>query len=186
MAENDLAVGIFPSGDRASIFKDGADTGLCYAPDDPEPAGIPHAENEKPICGEIQFARGLIVGRVNHFEIHADDPERAIRFYQNCFGWKFTKWDGPGEYWRIQTGDENDPGINGGLHQRPSTVSDAPLNAFVCTIDVDDIHLIKDRIFAEGGTSVSQIREIPGIGQLAYFRDTEFNQFGIFEPLQNS
>ena len=27
--------------------------------------------------------------RVVHFEIHADDPERAINFYKSVFGWEF-------------------------------------------------------------------------------------------------
>ena len=56
--------------------------------------------------------------RVVHFEIHADDPERAISFYQSVFGWQFQKWEGPLEYWMIITGPEGTPGINGGLVNR--------------------------------------------------------------------
>ena len=52
--------------------------------------------------------------RVVHFEIHADDPERAANFYQSVFGWQFQKWEGPLEYWMIITGPEGTPGINGG------------------------------------------------------------------------
>ena len=33
--------------------------------------------------------------RVIHFEIPADDPDRAAKFYGNVFGWKLDKWDGP-------------------------------------------------------------------------------------------
>src|SRR4051812_15755751 len=33
--------------------------------------------------------------RVIHFEISADEPERAARFYADVFGWEVTKWDGP-------------------------------------------------------------------------------------------
>ena len=36
--------------------------------------------------------------RVIHFEIHAEDPERAVTFYQRVFGWTCTKWSGPVEY----------------------------------------------------------------------------------------
>ncbi len=53
--------------------------------------------------------------RVVHFEIHADDPERAVKFYQNVFGWELTKWGGPHEYWVIKTGPDGSLGINGGL-----------------------------------------------------------------------
>jgi len=36
-----------------------------------------------------------------HFEIHSAEPERAIQFYRELFGWTFTKWDGPRPYWLI-------------------------------------------------------------------------------------
>ena len=39
-----------------------------------------------------------------HFDLSADDPDRAITFYSNAFGWKFDKWQGPFEYWVITTG----------------------------------------------------------------------------------
>ena len=35
------------------------------------------------------------MARVVHFEIHADDPERAAKFYEAAFGWSVSKWDGP-------------------------------------------------------------------------------------------
>ncbi|MGI5916342.1 MAG: VOC family protein [Anaerolineae bacterium] len=38
------------------------------------------------------------MGRVIHFELNADDPERAARFYQDVFGWTIEKWDGPLDY----------------------------------------------------------------------------------------
>ena len=56
--------------------------------------------------------------RVIHFDIPADDTMRAQKFYQEVFGWKFDKWNGPMEYWMIKTGDEKQPGINGGLSMR--------------------------------------------------------------------
>ena len=52
-----------------------------------------------------------------HFEIPADNPERAIGFYKGVFGWNFQKWDGPMPYWMVLTG-ENTPGIDGGIHPR--------------------------------------------------------------------
>jgi uncharacterized protein len=56
--------------------------------------------------------------RVVHFEIHVGDPDRAINFYEKCFGWTFQKWDGPMPYWLITTGPDDQPGINGGLVPR--------------------------------------------------------------------
>jgi len=53
--------------------------------------------------------------RVVHFEIHASEPERAIRFYRDLFGWQFNKWSGPVDYWLVVTGPREEPGIDGGL-----------------------------------------------------------------------
>ena len=33
--------------------------------------------------------------RVIHFEIPADNPDRAVQFYSNVFGWTFQKWTVP-------------------------------------------------------------------------------------------
>ena len=35
------------------------------------------------------------MARVVHFELPADDPERAVKFYEGVFGWQIQKWDGP-------------------------------------------------------------------------------------------
>lgn len=57
-----------------------------------------------------------VANRVVHFEVYADDVERAIAFYQTVFGWKIEKvqWM---DYWLITTG-EGEPGIDGGLNKR--------------------------------------------------------------------
>ena len=52
--------------------------------------------------------------RVVHFEIHAEDPQRAIAFYQAVFDWEFNNWGGM-DYWLIKTVDAGAPGIDGGL-----------------------------------------------------------------------
>jgi predicted enzyme related to lactoylglutathione lyase len=56
--------------------------------------------------------------RVIHFEIQAEDTNRASKFYESTFGWKFNKWDGTEEYYLINTGPDSEPGINGGLMKR--------------------------------------------------------------------
>ena len=49
--------------------------------------------------------------RVIHFEIHAENPNRAIKFYETVFGWTFYQWPGPWEYWLATTGKKQEPGI---------------------------------------------------------------------------
>src|SRR5213078_3335736 len=65
---------------------------------------------------------GKVMARVIHFEIHAENPDRAVKFYKDLFGWEFTKWDGPQPYWLIKTGPDGQPGINGGMVPRRGTI----------------------------------------------------------------
>ena len=62
------------------------------------------------------------MARVVHFEIQADDIERAKAFYAAAFDWEFQDWSGvvDAPYWGIITGPDDQPGINGGLLQRPA------------------------------------------------------------------
>ena len=121
--------------------------------------------------------------RVVHFEIHADQPERAVKFYQDLFGWQITKWDGPMPYWLVSTGPEGQPGINGGILKRmgPPPVSGQAVNAYVCTVDVVKL----DDFIKKCGTLSAAIvvpkMAVTGMGWLAYAMDTEGNIFGMME-----
>lgn len=121
--------------------------------------------------------------RVVHFEIHAGDPERAITFYQKLFGWTFQKWDGPMEYWMVVTGEESSPGINGGLVRRQGEIDGQAVIAYVCTVDVADIDASIAAAEANGGNLALPKMEIPGLGWLAYYKDTEGNIFGMMQAI---
>jgi predicted enzyme related to lactoylglutathione lyase len=103
------------------------------------------------------------MGRVVHFEIHADNPERAVAFYQSLFGWEFKKWAGPMEYWLITTGKDSEPGINGGLVKRmgPPPTDGQAVNAYVCTVNVNAIDDTIARIGAAGCPIVLPKMAIP-------------------------
>jgi predicted enzyme related to lactoylglutathione lyase len=118
-----------------------------------------------------------------HFEIHADDPARAIRFYQSVFGWTFAKWDGPMPYWLVTTGADDTPGINGGLlpRQGPRPVEGQAVGAFVCTVDVPGVDEFASRAEQAGGRIVMPKAAIPGIGWLSYLKDTEGNIVGMMQ-----
>jgi uncharacterized protein len=121
--------------------------------------------------------------RVIHFEIHADNPERAVAFYQSVFGWTITRWDGPVEYWMIVTGPDNQPGINGGLLRRPgpAPTEGQCVNSYVCTVDVPSVDEWIGRITAAGGVIALPKMPVPGVGWLAYARDPEGNIFGLMQ-----
>jgi predicted enzyme related to lactoylglutathione lyase len=119
--------------------------------------------------------------RVIHFEIHADNPDRAIAFYRNLFGWEFTKWDGPMPYWLIKTGPDNAPGINGGLLKRQSPIDGQAVIAYVCTVDTSSLDSMLQKAQAGGATIALPKMPIPGVGWLAYCKDTEGNIFGMMQ-----
>ncbi len=121
--------------------------------------------------------------RVVHFEIHADDPQRAIRFYTDLFGWQFKEYPGPTPYWLITTGPDGTLGINGGLMKRMHPISgNDGVIAFVCTVDVDNFDRYFARALELGATVALGKMPIPGIGWLAYLKDTEGNVLGILQP----
>ena len=124
------------------------------------------------------------MGRVVHFEIHAEDPERAVRFYATVFGWQVAKWEGPVDYWLVTSGPDEEPGINGAIIRRMGSVAgDGDPNAFVSTIEVNSIERTEKEIPAAGGEQVVPRQELPGVGKVSYFRDTEGNVFGALEPV---
>ena len=120
------------------------------------------------------------MGRVVHFEIHADDTKRAVDFYSQTFGWKFSQW-GDNPYYLIETGPQEEPGIDGGLTQRQAKVDGDGVIAFVCTVDVDDLDIAMAAVTANGGQIVVGKQTIPGVGWLAYGKDTEGNVIGLMQ-----
>jgi predicted enzyme related to lactoylglutathione lyase len=119
--------------------------------------------------------------RVVHFEIHADDPQRAVAFYQDIFGWQINKWEGPEDYWLVITGPDNEPGINGAILRRPGPVNGDAVIAYVCTIDVPSVDDVTAKITAHGGTIALPKMAVPQVGWLAYGKDTEGNIFGVLQ-----
>src|SRR5580692_3097198 len=99
------------------------------------------------------------MNRVVHFEIHAKDLDKAQQFYSHVFGWKITDLGAQmGNYRMVETGENTPdtkwPGINGGITPR---MGDAPIdgqavNAFVCTISVDNLDTYIDKVKSAGGT----------------------------------
>src|SRR4030095_10392972 len=126
----------------------------------------------------------MIMSKVVHFEIPADDLDRAKSFYGSVFGWELqTVPMNEGEYTSVKTTDVDEqtqlptePGaINGGMFQRAE-----PLTSPVITIDVDGIDDALKQIEAEGGTTVTPRTAIPGMGAFAYFKDPERNGVGLW------
>lgn len=114
--------------------------------------------------------------KVVHFNLTADDPERAIAFYQSVFDWKVRKMDNPDEYWLIRAGDDDEFGIDGGLVRRVNP-SDTTINI----IHIPSAKEFAAKIEAAGGKIIEPKRAIKGAGYLVKCQDTEGNTFGILE-----
>lgn len=122
------------------------------------------------------------MSRVVHFEIHADDPERASAFYTALLGWEFTNWGGgQWEYWVIKTGDPADRGIDGGMIRRRGTNDGTAVIAYVCTVEVGNVDNTVGKALTLGGSIALPKQAVPGVGWLAYLKDTESNIFGVLQ-----
>lgn len=122
---------------------------------------------------------------VVHFEVPADDLERAKKFYGDVFGWQLMQMgDDMGKYVMVTTTESDQEGpktpgaINGGIMQR-----DEKKKAPIIVIDVPNIdeHLVK--LEAAGGKIIDPKMDVGGMGLLAYVTDTEGNLIGVWQDL---
>ena len=123
-------------------------------------------------------------GEVVHFELPADNPERARKFYKSTFGWKLETMP-QFDYTMIQTGEANEQGmpkepgyIGGGMAKRG-----APVEHTVVTIKVDDIEQALKNIEKNGGKTVQKKQAIGdgAMGFTGYFKDPEGNIVGLYQ-----
>ena len=123
-------------------------------------------------------------GEVGHFEIPADNPARARKFYAAAFGWKMTEMP-EFDYTMVTTGpvDDNgmpkEPGFVGGA----ITTRGGHVTHPVVTIMVDEITDAEKQIEKHGGTIVERKRAIGDVsmGHMGYFKDSEGNVVGLYQ-----
>lgn len=124
-----------------------------------------------------------MANRVVHFEIQADDIERAKKFYKEALGWKIEKYQGeidPGmDYWMIMTGEKGTPGIDGGMYARPK---EKGIYTYDCTVAVPDIDVAVEAVKSAGGQITQEKMELKGVGWFASCTDTEGNKFALMQP----
>lgn len=112
-----------------------------------------------------------------HFDIGADNTERAKIFYTELFGWKFNLLPGPMNYYLIETNDLSGVrGIGGGMGARNGQ-KQGMTNYFGVTSMDESIKKVKEL----GGKVIQEKQDVPGWGSLAVCSDTENNTFGLFE-----
>lgn len=123
-------------------------------------------------------------GKVGHFEIPADNPSRAKKFYSTTFGWSMMEMPGM-DYIMVGTGPANEQGmpsepgyIGGGIGKRGSHLEHP-----VVTIIVDEIDAAEKTIVKNGGKMLQKKQPIGDgtMGFTAYFKDSEGNTVGLYQ-----
>jgi len=121
-----------------------------------------------------------MANNLRHFAIAADDLDRARRFYEAVFGWRFEAW-GPPDFYLIHTGTSDDPGVQGALQKGQTPVTGTGLKGFECTIGVADVAAIAKAVVLHGGRVTMERYRIEGVGDLVWLEDTEGNRVGAMQ-----
>ncbi len=112
-----------------------------------------------------------------HFDLPAEDLERAASFYEKLFGWKFERMPGPFEYFGIATVDEQGkPSLGGGMGRKNEW--DTGITNYIGVASVEES---LKKLVDLGGKVIQPKMEVGEFGLLAVCLDTEGNKFGIWE-----
>jgi len=128
-----------------------------------------------------------VPSQIAHFAINADNVDRARKFYETVFGWKFHAWGPPGFY-QIETvpAETKPPLLIGALQGRRALVDGVKMQGYECSIAVADIDETIRLIESSGGKIVMPKCTLPSIGQLIFFQDTEENIAGAMQYDSNA
>jgi uncharacterized protein len=118
--------------------------------------------------------------QLSHFAIHADDLERARKFYAGVFGWSFQGLDGTGvpmsDFCQIIPDPSGNPGAHiGAIQARKFNVAPQPVIGYECSFTVDDVDAVARSVETNGGKIVMRKSPIPGVGWIVKFLDSEGN-----------
>ncbi len=127
---------------------------------------------------------------VVHFEIHASDRPALAKFYEDVFGWSTRSMEGMPYTLIMPMEGENpqDPppeGIAGGMldRQGPNPAPGAPVNGFVCVLQVDDLDDAHAQVLQHGGSEAVAPFDVEGVGRVFYFHDPAGNIVGCMQPM---
>lgn len=118
-----------------------------------------------------------MANNIASFAIHAEDVQRARRFYETVFGWRFEPW-GPPDFYLIHTGDDASPGIRGLMHKRMAPKGVGGPNCCECSVSVEDVDAVAQAVLENGGVITMPKSPIPTVGEVIYFDDPEGNRMG--------
>ena len=113
-----------------------------------------------------------MAGKLVHFEVRAQDVDRAVGFYSGVFGWQFGDSAMPDmDYRMTQTGEQQGGAV--------FTMEDTPRGPTIY-YGSDDIDADLAKVRELGGEAEDK-QPIPTVGWFARCKDTEGNSFSLFQ-----
>jgi predicted enzyme related to lactoylglutathione lyase len=112
--------------------------------------------------------------KLSHFAIHIDDIQRAKKFYDGVFDWGFNAY-GPNDFLQIKADKSENGEVIGAMQSRNYSPLKEKVIGFECTISVENIDEIINKVKSNGGQVLLPKTEIPNVGMIAKFLDTEGN-----------
>jgi uncharacterized protein len=110
-------------------------------------------------------------GQVVHIEIPADDTTKGREFWGGLFGWTFESYPPGGEYHMTQIGEGMGAAVTNMEPGKRGT------RAY---FDVEDVSAGAARVRELGGEA-DEPMPVPGMGWFATCRDTNGNDFGLWQ-----
>ena len=111
---------------------------------------------------------------MTHFAIHIDDIERAKNFYGEVFEWGFASY-GPHDFLQIKADRTENGELIGALQSRQYSPLKEKIVGLECTITVENVDEIIERVKNNGGQILMPKTAIPYVGWITKFLDTEDN-----------
>jgi uncharacterized protein len=113
-------------------------------------------------------------GRLTLNQLNTSDPERALQFYSELFGWRSeTMEEGDQPYWGLYNGET----VNAGLMNLPE--GPGMPSHWLVYFGTDDIDAASDRITASGGTVMVPKMPVPG-GEILVAQDPQGAIFALW------
>ncbi len=117
-----------------------------------------------------------------YFDFTVNDLDQAKSFFEHVFDWRLERFPGmPYDYYRIQAGAENEPGIDGGIGAIADTPTAEGRPLTQVTIPVPSVDDCVARVEEAGGKVIEPKMPIPGIGWFAACAEPGGLLFGVME-----
>ena len=126
----------------------------------------------------MAVATSTLLGRPVWYELMTTDMKAAESFYRDVVGWKTSPMEGIGQPYTMfkRSGDQS----TGGVMAKPPEVKAPPFWAmYIATPELEETAAKIKRL---GGTSHTEVMDIPKVGRFQMFMDPQGAAFYIFEP----